>query len=167
MKNLVVQRDWAACLPLDSEEAATQFAIGEGYGYVATSFLDVICFSLSDAKVRGGFCLLLITAAVTTVLCEHGMCHVGSNPYWKCGLQQVSWRCTLGMHVPDPDAVITGLAFSLELDALVVGLSSGHLLLVQHGSDGCSGPDAPQVDAPHEPGLCVPYWVATSDKLAC
>ncbi len=43
---------------------------------------------------------------------------------------QAEWRVPLGATAGGPDSQVTGLAYSLELEAVVVGLSTGELLVI-------------------------------------
>ncbi len=53
MKNLVVERQDSWHLPLEVSEAAAAICCNtaDGVAYLATSFLDVLCWSFADGKV--------------------------------------------------------------------------------------------------------------------
>ncbi len=129
MKNLVVERDQAWRLPLEEDEEATCIACNaaEACGYLATAYLDVLCVAFQDGSVRDAAAHCSWSWAHRPAVCTR----LAREEAASLLCLQVMWRAALGATgAGGPDSRVQALAYSLEMDAVVAGLSTGELLLI-------------------------------------
>lgn len=129
MNSLFLSQDLSFLIPLDDGEKATCCCLNpsEPYLYIATNFCDVVCCSTNGHNVSD-VCFLRKTSLLAALLPSVYKHRQTNSPRLSETLQVIWKRQISGLAAPG--SLVTGMEFSLELDALTIALSTGQLILL-------------------------------------